>query len=98
MTDRSSAGSCSSGEAACAETVGDRVNPAGAQLVGDGQTLGSLLVAEARRDELALRDRGAQGDEGCCAGHVAAGAGKLARSVILFTVQYSSQRPPHLII
>ena len=66
----------------------------GAQLVGDGQTLGSLLVAEARRGELALAGRGAQGGQGCGAGHVALerAVAKLAPAAalkILFTANSS---------
>ena len=51
----------------------------GAQFVRDGEALGSLLVAETRRGELALVGRGSQGDEGCIAGHVASELTKLAR-------------------
>jgi len=43
----------------------------GAQLVGDGEALGSFLVAKARCGELTLAGRGAQGGKGCVAGCVA---------------------------
>ena len=83
----------------------------GAQLDGDGQTLGSLLVAEARRGKLALTGRGTQGGKGCGGGHVALerAVAKLARAAalkILFTANSSqtvyntkgTARPPPDII
>jgi len=62
------------------------------RVAGDGQAPGSLLVAKARRDELALVGHGAQCDEGCGAGHVALelAPGKTTALKILF-ISHSSQ-------